>query len=109
MRNKTVGAFVQNRIVVAEFFGDVVCVENGKLGGLAHAEVAHHFDVHPTDWKDAGATPGCSGNSSIAQVGTGYRLHRMRGKERCEVFANTNRAHTGAAAAVRDTKSFMQI
>ena len=55
VRDQPVAAGVQGRVVRCQALGDVVGVEQGDLGRLAQALLAHQGDVHPRDRQDAGA------------------------------------------------------
>ena len=71
---------------------DVVCVEEGDLGGTCEAATAEHFDVSPGDKKNGGAAKRSGGNG-VDRVATACCNKRVRREERCEVFSNANRAN----------------
>lgn len=68
MGDAAVAAGVEDRVVLAQIFGDVVGVEDGDLGGFFQAGFSHHGDVHPTDGQDGGAAPGGGGDGVVVDA-----------------------------------------
>ena len=103
MRDAAVPALEEHREMRAELFGDVVGVEDRRLGRQLQAGRAHHADVHPGDRQDRCAAERCC-------------RHRMRGafrdmagQERLQMRLDADRADAGSAAAMRDAEGLVQV
>ena len=69
---------------------------------------AQHLDVAVGDQQDQRAAVGCGGYRVDALRAAGLD-HRVPGQERREMCRDADRAHAGAAAAVRDREGLVQI
>ena len=107
VRDKSLVARVEQRVVLPQPHGHVVGRENRGCGGVLEPVGAHHAHVRPADRQDAGRTVRCRRHGR-ARVEVVLR-HRMPGQERCEVRLGRNRADTGASAAVRDAERLVQV
>ncbi len=108
VRHAAVVAGVEHRIVVLELFGDVVGRQNGHAAGLRQAVRAHHAHIHPRNRQHAGIAQG-GGADRTDRAFTLQTGGTMHWQERGEVGAHADRPHAGAAAAVRNAESLMQI
>lgn len=91
VRDAAVFACIQNRIVFAQAFSDIVGVEQCPACCLFHALFAHHGQVHPSNRQDGCRTEGCGGNGGLpgtCAVGVGQGMPRC---ERGEVGFQANR------------------
>ena len=109
VRDAAVFACIQDRIVFAQTFGDVVGIEQCPACRLLHALFAHHGQVHPSNRQDGRRTEGRSSHGSLigtGAVGVGQSVSRCK---RGKVGFQTDRADARTAAAVRDTEGFVQV
>ena len=105
-------AGVQNGVVRGEAGGEIVGVENRRLGGAAQPFAAHQGDVHPRNHHHAGGTKRRGAHGVLAAIGAvGFAGGEdgVVGQVGGEMRGDTNRPHAGAAAAVRDGEGFVQI
>ena len=57
VRDQIAMTAIKRREIILQPPGDVVRVQDGKLGGLGQAVRAHHGNVHPRNRQDARAAP----------------------------------------------------
>ncbi len=100
MRDTSLCAGIQHRILRAQTRGNVVGVEDGDFGGVLHAAGAEQRDVHPGNRQDGCRSPGGGGDCALVV---------LAGQEGCQVCLDANRPHAGAATAVRDGEGLVQI
>ena len=89
--------------------GDVVGVEDRQLGCTTEAVGSHQRDVGPGDGQDRSRAIGRSRDGAGTGGGTGVWVERVVWQERGQVGAHRNRAHAGAASAVRDAERLVQV
>ena len=104
MSYQTLVAGVEDREQAAEFFGDVVGVQDGNFRCLLEAVRTHHGQVHPADGGNGGAAPCRGGHGSFLIVQA-----EMAGQEGHKMFRHANGADAGTAPAMRHGKGFMEI
>ena len=107
MRDAAVFACVENGIVFAQAFGDVVGVEQCPARCLLHALFAHHGQVHPGNRQDGRGTEGGGGNGGLPGTGAVGVGQGVAWGKRGEVGFQTDGAHARAAAAVGDAEGFV--
>ena len=103
---------IQDRVVGLQAGEDVVCVEEGDLGGMGQTAVAHHVDVVEGDGQDAGTAPGSSGDGrgeGVATLGLQVLADWVRGQEGTQVLADTNGSHARTTATVGDTEGLVEV
>ena len=107
MRDVAVFTRVQRRVMALQACTDVVGAQDGDFGGLLQTFWAHHAAVHPADRQHRRIAQWCCRNGAD----TVYWDARggMTGQVRHQVGYYANRAYTGAAAAVRNAKSLVQV
>ena len=109
VRDAAVFACIQNRIVFAQAFGNVVGIEQCPACRLLHALFAHHGQVHPGNRQDGRRTICCGSHGSLIGTGIVHIGHHMAWCERSQMGFQANRTYARAAAAVRDTEGFVQV
>ena len=99
---------VEHLVVPLQLVRDVVRVEDRDLGGLGEALTAHHVDVHHRDRENACAAPGCRRHRANALHSTrgNHAVGRQEGRE---VRHHADRAHAGAAPAMRDAEGLVEV
>ena len=114
VRDEAAFAFEENREICVQPLRDVVRVQDRNLGRFGQAFGAHHADVHPGDGQDAGAAVGRGGRPAptaiVAIADCRIADAEMSREETArDVAATPIGPDAGAAAAVRDAKSLVQI
>ncbi len=79
MRDEVVGSFVEHGETVLQSLGDVVGIEDRKLGGTGEPVGPHHADIHPGDYKDARAAVR-RGRNRANRLGVGRLELGVRGR-----------------------------
>src|SRR5471030_1224271 len=109
VRDQAVVARVQHRVVRRQTARHVIGVQDCRLGGGGQTFRAHHRDVHPRNWQDAGRAErrGADGADAgrVALVAAGALV----GQELGQVRADADRADARTAAAVRDAEGLVQV
>src|SRR5215469_18642802 len=107
MRDTAMRSLVKQRIVALEPLGYVIGIQDGSLCRGEQSIAAHHDDVGPRNWQDRSRAKRRGADGSYV---SGFaRPFRMTGQERRKMPFHADRAHAGAAPAMRDTKGFVEI
>jgi len=101
-------ATVKDWEIILEALGNIVGVEYGIFGGVNETGTTHGCDVNPGDSENAGASPG-SGRDGADGIFAAEINNGMAGEKFDEMFGDADRTHTGTAASVRDTESFVEV
>ena len=109
VRDAAVFACIQDRIVFAQTFCDVVGIEQCPACCLLHALFAHHGQVHPSNRQDGRRTICCGSHGSLFGTGIVHIGYHMAWCERSQMGFQANRTYARTAAAVRDTEGFVQV
>src|SRR5436190_4470938 len=108
VRDESAMALVEHGKIFIEPARDVVRAQNCDLRRFGEAVAAHEANVNPRDHEDACAAPGRGGNGAdtllAADTNNGVFWEKWR-----EMRRNADRAHAGAAAAMRNAKCLVQI
>src|SRR5205085_2962892 len=89
-------------------FRDVIRIEDRDLCRLRKTIASHHIDVHHRDRQDTRTTPRCRRDRADALRSPDIHQWAAR-RERNEMLGDTDRTHSRSAAAMRNTKSLMQV
>ena len=103
---------VQDRVVGLETGHDIVGVQEGDLGCVGEASVAHHVDVVECDGENAGAAPGSGtdrGRGVVAALGLEVLAGWVGGQEGTQVLGHTDGSDTGTTTTVWDTEGLVQV
>src|SRR5262249_62046812 len=98
---------VEQRIVTLEPLGNVISVQDRSLRCREQAIAAHHDDVSPRKRQDRSRAKrrGADGPYLCGFA----RPFRVTAQERRKMLFHADRAHAGAAPAMRDAKGFVEI
>src|SRR5262249_45029884 len=107
MRNAAMRPLIEQRIVTLEPLGNVIGVQDGSLRCREEAIAAHHDDVGPRNRQDGSRAKrrGADGPDLCGFA----RPFRVTGQEWRKMLFHADRAHAGAAPAMRDAKSLVEI
>src|SRR5204862_7495270 len=109
--DKTAFSLEENREISIQQFRDVVRVQNRNLGGFGQPFASHHADIHPRNRKNAGAAVRGGHDRANAIRYFGFRIADC-GESRQKLYemcADADWSDPGAAAAMRNAESLMQI
>src|SRR5262249_38938537 len=107
MRDAAMRPLVKQRIVALEPPSNVVGVQDGRLRRSEWAVHAHHDNVGPRNGQDGSRAKRRGAEGPYLRAFA--RPFRMTGQERNEMLFHADRAHAGAAPAMRDAKGFVEI
>ena len=109
MRHHARGAGVEDRVMRAQTFGDVVGVQNRHLRRLCQPRRPHHADIGVGNRQDQRRAERGSRHRTISRRRTRIGPARMIRQMRQQMGCHPNRPHPRPAAAMRNAECLVQI
>ena len=100
---------VEHGPVVPQAGRDVVRAEDRGLARMPDPRRAHHAQEHPGNRDDERAAPGRRADRAVRLAQSRLAHDGVRREKRREVRRDRDRAHAGAAAAVRNAERLVQV
>lgn len=102
--DESLSARVEDGVEVAEFFSDVVGIEDSDRRGFFETGFAHGCQVHPADGRNGSTSPRRSGDSAL--FATAVEVTR---EVVCQLGTTTDAPDARTAPAMRHGKGFVEV